>query len=79
MKDMSMNSPRTTAMSRTPGNRIASHDAIPCSLGWFADAVYDGQINQDRACGLRDRTNVDALSSAVEISPSDIVKRRVVT
>jgi AraC family transcriptional regulator len=79
MKDMSMNSPRTTAMLRTPGNRIASHDAIPCSLGWFADAVYDGQINQDRACGVRDRVNVDALTSAVEISPSDIVKRRVVS
>jgi AraC family transcriptional regulator len=79
MKDVPMNSPRTTAMLRTLGNRVGSHDAIPCSLGWFADGVYDGQINQDRACGLRDLVNVDALSSAVEISPSDIVKRRAVT
>jgi AraC family transcriptional regulator len=77
---MSMNSHATTMASHAAGNRVASpHAGLARPLGRLADRWLSERSNHDHVRLQPGRPKFDAITSLIEFSPAEIVRRHAVT
>jgi AraC family transcriptional regulator len=77
---MSMNSYATNMVSPAPGNRRASpHSDLARPLGRWADSRIDERPDRDHVHLQPGQPKFDAITSLIEFSPAEIVRRHAVT